>query len=401
MEKRDRRGRFAVGALILSATVSTDARAQAPAVDPAAVQKLKQMSEFLDGLKQFSVQTQNTIEDLHVSKHRIDKDLAANVTVKRPDKLLAVRVGELMDQRFFYDGKTLTLYNPREKVYATEAAPPTVEKMIDFARETVGILLPAADLLYRNAFPLMMQDVTLATVVGKAVIGGVKCDHLLFSRPGVDFQVWIAEGKATVPVQVRRHRDGHAERLSVSTVLINWKTDAAADDAQFRFVPPKGTSATRFLPVRQPARRIAETNTRKTMRTVYRIAGALIVLGAMSLAEIAGVSVGSCPTRTPSAAAGPPSSSGPRPARQARRRRRRTPRRPSNRPQQRSSRRQRRSSRRRRPSSERPQRRRRRKPPRSKLQQPSSRPPLPGSRCRWGPSSRPCPPAARPPRWAT
>ena len=58
-----------------------------------------------------------------------------------------------MEQRFFYDGKTLTLYNPKEKVYASEAAPATVEKMIDFARESVGILLPAADLLYRNAFP--------------------------------------------------------------------------------------------------------------------------------------------------------------------------------------------------------------------------------------------------------
>jgi hypothetical protein len=241
---------FAVGALILSATVPTDARAQAPAVDPAAVQRLKQMSEFLDGLKQFSVQTQNTIEDLHVSGHRIDKDLAANVTVKRPNKLLAVRAGELLDQRFFYDGKTLTLYNPREKVYATEAAPPTVEKMIDFARETVGILLPAADLLYRNAFPLMMQDVTLAAVVGKAVIGGVKCDHLLFSRPGVDFQVWIAEGKRPFPCKYVVTETDTPERLSVSTVLINWKTDPAADDAQFKFVPPKGTSATRFLPVK-------------------------------------------------------------------------------------------------------------------------------------------------------
>ena len=115
---------FALGALALSATVSTHAWAQATAVDPVAVQKLKQMSEFLDGLKQFSVQTQNTIEDLHVSGHRIDKELAANLTIKRPDKLRAVRVGETQEQRFFYDGKTLTLYNPAEKVYATEAAPP-------------------------------------------------------------------------------------------------------------------------------------------------------------------------------------------------------------------------------------------------------------------------------------
>ncbi len=238
---------IAVAVLTLSAIVSTQARAQSPAVDPAAVQRLKQMSEFLDGLQQFSVQTQNIIEDLHVSGHRVNKDVVANVTIKRPDKLRAVRDGESMDQRFFYDGKTLTLYSPRAKVYAIEAAPDTVEKMIDFARERVGIVLPAADLVYRNAFPLMMQDMSLAVVVGKAVIGGVKCDHLLFSRPGVDFQVWIAEGKRPFPHKYVVTETDTSERLSISTVLSNWKTDAAVDDAQFKFVPPKGTSATRFL----------------------------------------------------------------------------------------------------------------------------------------------------------
>jgi hypothetical protein len=240
---------FAVGVLTLSVTVSTDARAQAPAVDPAAVQKLKQMTDFLDGLQLFSVSTQNTLEELHVSGHRVDKDLAANVTVKRPNKLHAARTGEWVDQRFFYDGKTLTLYNPVENVYATEAAPNTIERMIDFARETVGILLPAADLLYRNAFPLLMQDVTLATVVGKTVVGGVKCDHLLFSRPGVDFQVWIAEGKRPFPRKYVVTETATPALLSITTVLSDWKINPAVDDAQFSFVPPKGTSATRFLPL--------------------------------------------------------------------------------------------------------------------------------------------------------
>jgi hypothetical protein len=208
------------------------------------------MADFLDGLQQFSVQTQSTLEELHVSGHRIDRDLAANMTVKRPNKLRAARAGGLMDQRFFYDGKTLTMYNPAEKVYATEAAPATVEKMIDFARETVGILLPAADLVYRNAFPLLMQDVTLAVVVGKTVVGGVKCDHLLFSRPGVDFQVWIAEGKRPFPRKYVVTETGTPALLSITTVLSDWKTDPAADDAQFSFVPPKGTDKIRFLPIR-------------------------------------------------------------------------------------------------------------------------------------------------------
>ena len=238
---------FTLGALALSATVPIAVRAQAPAVDPAAVQKLKQMTEFLDGLQQFKLLTLSTIEEMHVTGHRVDRDLAAAVIVKRPNKLRAARVGGLVDQRFFYDGKTLTLYNPAEKVYATEAAPDTVERMIDFARETVGILLPAADLLYRNAFPLLVQGVTLAAVVGKTVVAGVKCDHLLFSRPGVDFQIWIAEGKRPFPRRYVVTETDTPERLSISTVLSDWKNDGAVDDAQFNFVPPKGTSAIRFL----------------------------------------------------------------------------------------------------------------------------------------------------------
>lgn len=238
----------ALGMLALPAAVSTDARAQGSAVDPAAVQVLKRMTDFLDGLQQFSVNTQSIIEELHVSGHRVDYDLSADVTVKRPNKLRAARTGELMNQHFFYDGRTLTLYNPAEKVYATKTAPDTIEMMIDFARETVGILLPAADLLYRNAFPLLIQDVTLAAVVGKTVVGGVKCDHVLFSRPGVDFQVWVAEGKEPWPCKYVVTETASPSLLSITTFLSDWNIAPAVDEARFNFVPPKGAQAISFLP---------------------------------------------------------------------------------------------------------------------------------------------------------
>jgi len=238
---------FALGVLGLLVTVSTDARAQAPAVDPAAVQILKRMTDFLDGLQRFSVKTENVIEELHPSGHRVDRDLTASVTVRRPNKLRAARMGGLMDQRFYYDGKTLTLFNPSLKVYGSKPAPATIEKMIDFARETVGILLPSADLLYRNAFPLLMQDVNLAVVVGKTVIGGVNCDHLLFSRPEVDFQVWVAEGKRPWPLKYVVTETGTPALLSITTVLSDWNLKPAVDDALFTFIPPKGAQSISFM----------------------------------------------------------------------------------------------------------------------------------------------------------
>jgi hypothetical protein len=236
-------GCMALGLSTLPLIVSTYALAQAPAVDPAAVQKFKRMTEFLDGLQRFSVNTQSIIEEMRYSGHRVDFDLSAKVAVKRPNKLRAVRSGELLNEQLFYDGKTLTLYRPSDKTYASATTSDTIEKMIDFARETVGILLPAADLIYRGANRLMMQDVSLAAVVGQTVIGGVKCDHLLFSRPGVDFQIWIAAGKQPWPCKYVVTETDTPSKLSITTFMSGWNLKPAVPDAKFIFVPPKGAKA--------------------------------------------------------------------------------------------------------------------------------------------------------------
>jgi hypothetical protein len=238
---------IALGGVTLSVAGRMDAQVNPPAIDPAALRILKSMTDYMAGLPQFSVAAQSEIEDLHSSGHRVDYDLRARVTVKRPNKLLAVRTGETMSQSFFYDGKTLTLYSPVEKVYAIQSAPETIEGAVTLARETIGIVFPAADLVYRNAYPLLTQDLTLAVVVGKAVIDGVKCDHLLFSHPGADFQVWVEEGKRPLPRKYVVTETDTPALLSVGVILSDWNEAPAVDDALFHFVPPKGTSETRFI----------------------------------------------------------------------------------------------------------------------------------------------------------
>lgn len=240
---------IAIGVLALSVTVSTGVRAQAPAVDPAAVQILQRMTGYLGSLQQFSVHTQNTLEDMLESGHRVDFDVGASVIISRPNKLRAERKGELVDQVFSYDGKMLTLYNPTSKVYATEPAPGTIEELLDFARESLGLIVPVADLVYRNAFSLLMQDVTFAKVIGKTVIGEVKCVHLLFSRPGVDFQVWVAEGGRPLPHKYVVTDTGAPELLSVTTVMSNWNTAPTVADGRFSFEPTPGVKQIAFMPL--------------------------------------------------------------------------------------------------------------------------------------------------------
>ena len=240
---------LAFGVLALSAAVTTEVRAQAPAVDKAAVQILQRTTDYVGGLHQFSVNTENDLEDVLDSGHRVDFDVYASVTVARPNKLRAERKGALIDQVFYYDGKTLTLYNPVDHVYATEPAPETVEGVLDYARESLGLMIPASDLIYHNAFNLLMQDVDFAMVVDKTVINGVECDHLLFSRPGVDFQVWVADGGPPLPMKYVVTDTSKPGYVSITTVMSGWNVTPAVADARFTFVAPTGAKKIRFMPL--------------------------------------------------------------------------------------------------------------------------------------------------------
>jgi hypothetical protein len=235
-----------LAAVALSATCS--AADPAPAVDPAATQILKRMSDYLNSLKQFSANTQGTLEKTNATGHRIDLDVSAHAIISRPNKLYAERRGDLLDQNFHYDGKTLTLCNPVNKVYATVPAPPTIDGTMDYARGILDLYIPIGDLIYSNCYPLLMQDVTSATVVGKAVIGGIKCDHLLFVRPGVDFQVWVADSGKPLPYKYVVTDTTYPQLLSISTVLSDWNVASSEPDSKFTFVPPKGAQPISFMP---------------------------------------------------------------------------------------------------------------------------------------------------------
>jgi hypothetical protein len=131
---------------VANAQTSNKVSVQAAAVDPAATKLLQQMTDYLSSLSSFSVHSQNTLEHVFDSGQRIDEDISVSLTLMRPDKLQAKRLGGLLNQVFYYDGKSLTLNNQNENVYATEPAPGTIEEMFDYARESLGLIIPASDL---------------------------------------------------------------------------------------------------------------------------------------------------------------------------------------------------------------------------------------------------------------
>lgn len=223
-------------------------RAQPTGIDPEAQRLLKASIDFVAGQQRFSLDTRNSLEVVLYSGQKIEFNHVAKQSVQRPDKLRAERSGDLVEQLFVYDGQSLTLYNPGDKAYATAPVPGTLEGMLDHARNSLDIVAPAGDLLYKNGYQILMSDVMSGFVVGKAVIEGARCDHLAFRTPSTDWQIWIQEGAQPLPRKlVITTRDVfNAPQFSVT--VTKWDLAPRLDPQTFSFSPPAGAQKVDFLP---------------------------------------------------------------------------------------------------------------------------------------------------------
>jgi hypothetical protein len=235
--------------VISTLSLPTPAWAKSPNLDPTAVQILQRMTDFLSAQKLFSVHTQTTYEDELTSGQRVDYEISAKAVVRRPNKIHSERIGEQLSQFFYYDGKNLTLYHLAQNVYATRAAPESIEKLLDFAREELGLFIPASDLIYSYAYYILMENVNSATVIGKTEINGMACHHLAFRKPGVDFQLWVADGKQPLPCKFVVTDTTIPNQLSVSTVMSDWNLAPAISEDQFKFKAPQDAHQIEFMPL--------------------------------------------------------------------------------------------------------------------------------------------------------
>jgi hypothetical protein len=221
--------------------------AQPAGIDPQAEKLLKRMSDYLAGRQQFTAKAESTLEVVLTSGQKIQFNSPATLEVSRPNKLRAHRKSDIANQEFFYDGKTLTLYSPRENVYATAAAPPTLDETLDFAREKLDIIAPAAELLYKNAAERMLKESSSGFVVGQSVVGGVKCTHLAFRGAEVDWQIWIEDGDKPLPRKFILTSKKVAGEPQFTVLIRNWDVAPKLTNSEFSFTPPKGAKKIEFL----------------------------------------------------------------------------------------------------------------------------------------------------------
>lgn len=222
-------------------------KAEARDIEPKADEYLKAMSSYLAGLKTYSFEVEEFIDDVEDDGQKIQLSNQRRMSVSRPNKVFGEDVGDTADSFFYYDGKTVTVYDRAQKTYATEKVPGTVDAMLDDLHDRFDTHQTLADFLFSDPYKVFTENVQSGTYVGLHHVGKVKCHHLAFRQKMLDWQIWIEDGKQPLPRKLVITFKREAEQPQYTALIHRWDVNPKLSDELFQFQPPEGVSKVSFL----------------------------------------------------------------------------------------------------------------------------------------------------------
>jgi hypothetical protein len=205
----------------------------------------KAMSDYVAAQNTISLEYDSFLEIVTRENQKLGLASSGTITLSRPDKIRATRVGGFANTELVFDGNMVTLLGKNTNLYAQVEAPGTIDKLVDVLRDKYLRPLPAADLLMSNPYDRLMPQVKDVKDLRSGVIRGVECDHLAFRTEEVDWQIWIAQGARPYPCRyvITTTKILGAPQYTVD--VRTWRTGGDAGSDSFK---PEIPSGARKLP---------------------------------------------------------------------------------------------------------------------------------------------------------
>ncbi len=202
-------------------------------VDPQADDALRAMSKTLAGAKELSFRAQSTVDEMLESGQIVQYSSTRKVIVRRPDRLALAADGDLFRRRVWYDGQTLTVLDVDANAYATINVPATIDDMLDFVIGEYDLTVPLADVLYRDPYEVLIENVDTGEYLGVHEVDGHPCHHLAFQQEVIEWQVWIDAGEVPVPRKVVITYTQLPGRPQLVATLSEWNLSPTLSERMF------------------------------------------------------------------------------------------------------------------------------------------------------------------------
>jgi hypothetical protein len=196
-----------------------------PELEPKAIDILKAASAKLAAARTLSFTAIATYESPARTLQPLAYTVQYDVTLQRPDKLRVISPGDGAPNEFYYDGKTMTAYEPQSDLVAMADAPPTTDEMLKVAYQKAAITFPFDDVIAADPYKEFGAELKLAFSIGQShIIGGTLTDMVGIANDTAQAEVWIgAEDKLPRMIRLTFYNEPGKFRHVVE--FSNWKLD--------------------------------------------------------------------------------------------------------------------------------------------------------------------------------
>jgi hypothetical protein len=252
-----------VVALAAVQTGSAQTRPGAPAGTPAPAQKsappaaiapdadrlLKEVGAYIGTAQQFVFHADVTFDHVLPSGQKLQFAAVEEVVLQRPGRIYVEWNGDLGARQFWYNGKTVTLYDPATPFYASSAAPPQIDAMLSQVVPKLDFAPPLADFLYSDPYKQVRPNIQYGFDLGQNDVGGRNCRTFAFVEKDIDWQIWIENGPQPTPCKLVITYKRQPSQPQFQAVFSDWDFSPRIDPAVFTPQLPAGTQKIPFATV--------------------------------------------------------------------------------------------------------------------------------------------------------
>jgi hypothetical protein len=210
---------------------------------------LREASEYLGSANEFTVHAEIVFDHVLPSGQKLQFSATEDVALQRPGKLYVEWISDLGQRQFWYDGSSITLYDPSTPFYASGAAPADIDHMLDTVESSTSFAPPLADFFYRDPYAALHGKVLYAVDLGVRDVGGRSCRSLAFVEEDIDWQIWIDTGPQPTPCKIVITYKTHPSQPQFSATFSDWNFAPRIASATFEADLPPGTRKIPFAKV--------------------------------------------------------------------------------------------------------------------------------------------------------
>ena len=183
---------------------------------------VKQMAAYIGSAQEFTFHADITFDHVLPSGQKLQFAATEDVALQRSGGLYVQWSSDLGDRQFWYDGRTVTLYDPSSPFYANESAPPELDAMLDKVLPQLDFAPPLSDLLYSDPYQRIKGDIQFGFSLGENDVGGRTCRSFAFVSKDIDWQIWIDPGPQLIPCKLVITYRNQPSQPQFTAVFTDW-----------------------------------------------------------------------------------------------------------------------------------------------------------------------------------